>query len=609
MRRFMHRLLFLLFLTVTVPAIGAPHYDESFTGTEDSPDEGWDEFLRNLFVLTQGTPEDKHALIDDTGLFGIFLPLDEPPEKQAGDWVIATIRDWIGYEEDAWILHLAMDDLVDSHLEDVELVFRDLSGHPIPSLRSHAIEWAEWMDDEEAAARWLEEMWAQEQVPWLLARLLDVLEDFDVTVHIEACAELIGSPDLELATAAMDCGAWNGLPEAGPALMYQILQGRAPYRRAALRAFIRWWGSAADDDARVPLVEALERMWKGGVPTWMEVDLLHAVHATGSKMALAAARDVLFERAELAQAAISILAGQSSPDVTELLIDRASHGATSLRIAAMGALDPPSWVPPMGTLLDSSLRPGQPQAVRLAAMKALLRWNRSTRRGGALSDESRPYKEVLQEMAASEGDLVIRGEAAVTLELWESGVQFVTTSCGFTPPVRHVLRAREPAASVRCWKAPWQERTPAVAHRFSSEGSFVEQDRFDDGQVLWRYFVTTEGACWVPQDRTRIIMPEEEESLLETYRTYLEFDLPMQRVRSESFRHLERLHLLSTFDEGETLVGVRLHLDATDEAFEALRSAAVQWSGTLLGEAVRSVLKEMADRPEGLRGWEAWLEP
>jgi len=591
----MHRLLVLLFAFATIPTFAASQPDDEPFAGPDEEDEYWAEFLLDLQILTKGTAEEKYSLVDEEdGLFGLFLPLDEPPDPGSGEWVVATLRDWVGYEEDSWFLHLAMEDLLNSNLEEVGAVFRDLSTHPAPSLRYDAMEWADGMQNPWTGQLWLEEMWSGEHVPWLQARLLELLEEYFATGHLQDCVELMDSPDLELATAAMDCATWHGLPQAGPVLVELIISGRPLHRRAAVWAFLDWLDSTDDDDeVLIPLTEALERLWEGGVPAWMEVGLLYAVHATGSVMALQAARDLVFESTELAQAAIAVLSHDSSPQVARLIIDRAGYGDTSLRVAVLDALDPDSWVSGMGLLIESSLRPGQPQQLRLAAMNALLRWRKPSMGRGMLREKTRPYKHLLQEIADSDGDTTVREKAALALKRWESGREFITfPSAVFTKVLDLALRAPESATSVRCWKAPWQEQPVAVAYRFSSDSGFVEQDRFDDGEVLWRHFHADGMDCWVPDAFTRLILPDEEEDMMETSKSLFEFDLPLERVRSEPFRRLERLHVVSTFDEGEALVGVRLHLHATEEALDTLRSVAGEWSDTLLGDAVRIFLPE-----------------
>jgi hypothetical protein len=167
-----------------------------------------------------------------------------------------------------------------------------------------------------------------------------------------------------------------------------------------------------------------------------------------------------------------------------------------------------------------------------------------------------------------------------------------------------------PAAgrSWRCWSGPGIEpegqdggRVPAgtVGDRF---------DRFDDGRADWMLLELEDGMeCWLPARAVRPLDPSIDAS--GNGDQPLEFDVAREVTESPSFTDLGELGILTTFDPGARLTGVRMELDLDDaEQIEALRRA-TDLADTAVADAVRILLPEIARRAGSLEGWEPWLGP
>ncbi len=414
--------------------------------------------------------------------------------------------------------------------------------------------------------------------------------------HVEECPSLLWHADVDLATAAIHCLARDATPDSLTRLVRRAKLGEPILRREALTALFpqAWKGELR---AVLPSLEALAQTT---LDPWFEVPLLALLEAAGSEAIVDLARARVWHASpEVATAAIEILGMRAVPETVPLLVQRAREGADDLRATAIGALDRVVSGPEVEALLAESLSPGQPGAVRLAAVELL---NRGARFGEPARMRRERFRTQLMVVAETDPDEEVRDAAEIDAES-----DMVTLSCGgFFVANEYVVQGADGGFSLRCHDAPYVEPPADRTRRVPAGTLAAEWDRFDDGRSIWISIEPemSDDACWVPADRLARIEPGVDHEAPD--RSPIDFDLPLESTRRESFLALETLGVLAAFDRGATLAGVRWTLDVHDEAaIEGLRGA-VEWAHTPIGEIVRSLVPTL-DASGGSRdGWDAW---
>ena len=104
-------------------------------------------------------------------------PRDDESETHL---VVDRLRRYVAVERDPWVLDRVAAALAEEMIEELTPVFRDLLGHPVPSVRYRAMQF--FADDDsdlgpEDVQKLLERMWRAERTPWVRARLFDALAE------------------------------------------------------------------------------------------------------------------------------------------------------------------------------------------------------------------------------------------------------------------------------------------------------------------------------------------------------------------------------------------------------------------------------------------------
>jgi hypothetical protein len=111
--------------------------------------------------------------------------------------------------------------------------------------------------------------------------------------------------------------------------------------------------------------------------------------------------------------------------------------------------------------------------------------------------------------------------------------------------------------------------------------------RFDDGRAQWWSFPHDRGSCWLPAERFRPRL-REEKTVDDTEPSVLELDAPLDLAASAPFLALEEAGVITRFDEGTRLTGMRLHVEALDEQTRAILRESARWPAAPSGRRWQS---------------------
>jgi hypothetical protein len=561
---------------------------------KDATDEDWADLLRTLDVLETGSRDEKlRAIAQDDDRDAPFYWIDLPPanDERATAEVIERLRRYVLREDDLWVLDRVLASLGAEEIEEATPVFEAMLNHRAPSVRKRAIEFLaedSSLEDEEIV-QLIASRWSMERTAWVRAVLLKELEEYDSTVHDGQCLEMMWDPDLELASAAIDCVALESSAAGAAGLIRRSMTGAPLLRVAALKAL-----TSQPREHLLPFLPTLEpRLLGTPVTPWLEPSLLAALKAAGSTLVLARARQQLWnEDTSVARAAIDVLEHKTDPADIALLTRRAREGPEALRVHALDALDWSVASPELDRLLRDSLGSEQPLSVRLRAI--------ATFHTGSPIER---FRQELQVLAFGDTNEVVREAAR---GLFEEPTNTMTAMCGC--PVSGgtglpmVVIGDE--SSTRCYAAPGIEASLERAVRLSVGSLVVANDRFDDGDSMWFSVSSDEDKpCWVPAAAVRQRQPDDS---AQTPKSTPDFEMTIEATLDESFRALEEQRIVETFDRGTALVGVRLTVDPADDEALALLREADEWAATPLGDAVRAILPAVFERQGSSDGWDGW---
>jgi hypothetical protein len=165
---------------------------------------------------------------------------------------------------------------------------------------------------------------------------------------------------------------------------------------------------------------------------------------------------------------------------------------------------------------------------------------------------------VLEGLAAGDPDPDIRAAARRGLGMIDSNSIVLGTLRGWVPDPPPFRVAPHPdGESRRCWRRPYEERSPEAALRVPAGMPVERLDRFDDGSGPWAQVRYAGETCWLPPGSLLRGDPLETPPMaVDLVRP--EVDVPIRRTRDERIRDLLDHGGLEAFDRGESLVGVRV---------------------------------------------------
>lgn len=564
--------------------------DAEPTCVDTTATRGWAAVLAAVAVLEHGTRQEKRALFvhDARGIGGPFNNHWPDPDCAAGavEGMIDRLRFWASSETDTWLLDLAAGNIAFWGYDAAFPLFRDLSRHRAPSLRARAIQQAVEMKGDPSLALLLD-MWPVEREPWVMALLLEAIDDLTHpeadgrTPPFDRCVELIRHDDPELSAAAMACAAWNDLPGTQAALVNVVVEGLAEPARRALDALANVQELSADSGSR------LEALRTSEFNPGLRQDLFRILTAFDPEGSLTWARGVLDGHAsDWALEALAPIGTSDDPGDRERLVKVAFDGPPELRAKAIGLAARDLTIPEVPEILARGLTSSAAVQVRSAAVEAII-W------------AHRPHPDTTHEELAS-------GTARFVPEDAIQAVMPLFGRVGRTDPdpkIRERVRdfqengplvilrrlassvIRDPTffrvaelgleGTLRCFGAPASERPSDDPLRAAKGSMVVGQRRFDDGGSVWREVLIKRSSCWLPEARLERVDFAAYQASVFDLPPPLEFDLAHAETRTAVFLGLEESGLLARFDPGREVTGVALLLDgAGREGLEALLQAA-----------------------------------
>lgn len=471
------------------------------------------------------------------------------PGPRTGDEAIDLVIRVMHDEEDDWIARLLLDDLLYSGAEGLERLFRAALRAGSINLRAKAIEWLA-NEEDPGSCDDLESLWAAGVPDWLLPALVGAVARQGMVDHVDEVIELTGATDPEVRSAAIEALGTLGAEEGRKALLSLARHGPTNDRAEAL-------GSLAGLPSTRETLEVMERALRSAEPMLRSASL-----AALSYLDHEDADVLLMQVLEESTEDVDLL------DAVDGLEDSEHPDATRAIARVLGRIDPGTSERLARQVLNTLHNRDDAEALPwLLALESKVR--------AALGDNLVTLIEYLSGNRSDEG-----GSISVT-----TGCFLGSYRVDSADPRARRIAPRPPFETVRCWAAPsvagesWDEDRPAA-------GTLVRiEEYFERPEGTWVLVEGEEADCWVPMvDLAAVDTPPPDDDPTRPPR--VEFDLPVDEVRSRAARYLIR-HGLMVVLEPETdldVVAVAVSVDPADPEQVALLDEALDGGGETLEE-------------------------
>jgi len=546
-------------IPAALPPLAACEYDVS-------PDD----LAAALSTLWAGRPDERREAAEGARTWSTCLDeSDSPDAPEMVRQAVEALRTILHTEKDDWTRARLLQNLLKAPAAALAPLYLDGLGDVSPNVRWRAIEYFR-QRPHPAAQALLEELWGSEERPWVLRDLIEALDRNGSDRFRDDWVRLARSGDADLALAAIEVLGRKPDERMVPALAALSRAPHAEIAGAAIVALASWRDSPA---AREAVQQALARASS-------EI-LLLALPGIASFLQ----EDSTMQLEEMARAHLD-------PDV---------------RCAALLALqdaDPDG----LEAILVGTLEQSPSEQTRNLQMASLfvLHQRDDAEAAAALSRLDPELGGRFFNVGRLLGILSRNRDASDSRGSWPE------PDCGHPPAgdadgpadqeERQVISGGAGLRTVRCWRYPQIAGDPEVYRRIPLGAKARITDHFEVGSEPWVEILGEEyPACWIPAEQIQPAVPPVSPPEVAD-RFSVEIDLSIEEAGRRPARDLAALGVLESIDPASDVMGFALHVDPQDSDALPLLISAYQDDGSLLDEALASLLRglhaALPKRPE-----------